>query len=114
MSSSIREALKGHKNNISCWKYLPYSCDDLKIYLESLFEPWMTWDNYGYYQHDKWDDNDLTTWKWNIDHIIPQSDLPYLTMEDDNFNKCWEFKNLRPYNAKQNVLYGIGRKRHLC
>lgn len=33
---------------------------------------------------------------WEIYHIIPQSNLPYQTMTDDNFQKCWALDNLNP------------------
>jgi hypothetical protein len=66
----------------------------------------MTWENHGAYQSSKWDDNDISTWKWQIDHIIPQHKLPYSSMEDENFKKCWALENLRPYSAKQNLLDG--------
>ena len=49
---------------------------------------------------------------WHIDHIIPQSLLPYSSMEDDNFKKCWALSNLRPLSAKQNLLDGANRIRH--
>lgn len=110
VSTVIRAAI--YKNYKSCLKYLPYSFLELKLYLETLFEPWMNWQNYGVYKNDTWDDNDCSTWKWNIDHIIPQSDLPYISMEDDNFKKCWALDNLRPYSAKQNILDGANRLRH--
>jgi hypothetical protein len=32
-------------------------------------------------------------------------------MTDENFQKCWALKNLRPYSAKQNVIDGTGRLR---
>lgn len=96
----------------SILKFLPYSIDELKSHIEKQFEPWMTWKNYGTYRADIWDDNDPATWSWNIDHIIPQSDLPYISMEDDNFKKCWMLDNLRPYSAKQNLLDGITKIRH--
>jgi uncharacterized protein YerC len=102
----------GSKYGHSILEYLPYTIIELKIYLESLFEPWMTWNNYGTYRKEGWDDNDSSTWKWNIDHIIPHSDLPYTSMEDENFQKCWELSNLRPYSAKQNLLDGMTRVRH--
>lgn len=92
------------KNNESCLKYLEYDIKDLKDHLEKQFEAWMTWDNYGKYSAQTWDDNDPSTWTWNIDHIIPQSKLPYTSMEDDNFKKCWSLDNLRPLSAKQNLI----------
>lgn len=72
----------------------------------------MNWENYGKYRSNVWNDNDQSTWTWNIDHIIPQSDLPYASMEDNNFQVCWALKNLRPYSSKQNVLDGVTRNRH--
>ena len=73
----------------------------------------MNWNNRGIYKVNTWQDNDVSTWKWNIDHIIPQSCLPYTSMEDDNFKKCWALENLRPYSAKLNVLDGVLRARHI-
>jgi hypothetical protein len=69
----------------------------------------MNWNNYGIYYTNLWNDNDPSTWVWNIDHIIPQSKLPYTSMEDDNFKKCWALDNLRPYSAKQNIIDGNKR-----
>ena len=106
VSSSVRKSLlrlKSKKNG-SVWKHLPYTYTELKLHLESLFEPWMTWDNHGAYHVDKWNDSDPSTWTWNIDHIIPQSALLYTSMDDENFKKCWALENLRPYSAKQNIL----------
>lgn len=99
------------KNGISCVKYLSYTMEELKIHLKSLFESWMTWDNQGKYNPKTWDDNDSSTWTWQIDHIIPQYRLPYVSMEDGNFKKCWALENLRPLSAKQNLLDGVNRIR---
>jgi|SRR5579859_5617953 len=115
ISASISYYLKRNnssKNNQSINKYLNYSIEDLKKHLLSQFEPWMNWDNYGIYNVKMWKDNNLSTWTWQIDHIIPQSDLPYTSMNDNNFKKCWSLDNLRPYNSKQNFLDGITRVRH--
>ena len=96
----------------SIMKYLPYNVQDLKKHLESSFEPWMNWNNYGRYMGSSWNDNDPTTWTWQIDHIIPQSDLPYQSMRDENFLKAWSLDNLRPLSAKRNCLDGSNRIRH--
>jgi hypothetical protein len=100
------------KNGESCLSFLPYSIEELRSHLEAQFEPWMTWDNHGRYIKSKWDDSNLETWNWQIDHIIPQSDLPYSSMEEDNFKRCWDLSNLRPFSAKQNNLDGTGKTRH--
>jgi len=82
---------------------LPYSIIELKKHIESQFEPWMNWENWGVYNPETWDDNDDSTWTWHIDHIVPQCNFPYSSMEDNNFKKCWALSNLRPYSAKHNV-----------
>lgn len=108
-SSLVRTALQRNgfsKKGLSILKYLPYSIEELKLHLEHQFEPWMTWDNYGVYKVSIWDDNNQSTWTWQLDHIIPQSKLPYTSMEDDNFKKCWSLDNLRPLSEKQNIIEG--------
>lgn len=115
ISHTIRRALKNNnssKNGKSILKYLLYTIQELKEHLEKQFEPWMNWNNYGVYKRAHWNDNDQATWTWNIDHIIPQSQLLYSSMEDDNFKKCWALENIRPYSSKQNLLDGITRVRH--
>ena len=112
ISRIISFRLKSSKCNESTSKYFEYSFSELKLHLESLFEPWMSWKNYGLYNSKTWDDNNSSTWSWQLDHITPQSDLPYTSMVDINFKKCWSLDNLRPYSAKQNVLDGANRTRH--
>lgn len=109
---AIKNTLKRLKNGVSINKYLPYSIEELKDHLEQQFESWMTWDNQGIYDSKTWNDYDSLTWTWQLDHIIPQSDLPYTSMADDNFKKCWAFDNLRPLSAKINVSEGPARIRH--
>ena len=112
ISGHIRGALKrfgSSKYGSSCLKYLGYSIKELKDHLENQFDPWMNWNNHGSYNTTTWDDNDKFTWIWQIDHIIPQSKLPFISMEDDNFKKCWSLENLRPYSAKQNIIDGNKR-----
>lgn len=77
---------------------LPYTMEDLKIHLEKQFESWMNWDNWGPY---------TTKYKtWQIDHIIPQSKLPFTEVEDTNFLKCWDLTNLRPFETQANLRKG--------
>jgi hypothetical protein len=87
--------------------------EELKEYLEKQFSlpgnECMSWQNQGKYNPKTWKDDDISTWVWNIDHIIPQSKLPYTSMEEDNFKICWALENLRPYSAKQNIMDGNRR-----
>jgi len=107
ISKSVSGALKNNyssKYNKSILKYLPYTIMDLKIHLESLFEPWMNWNNHGVYNINTWDDSDSSTWTWQIDHIEPHKNFKYLDMECDEFKKCWSLNNLRPLSSKQNNI----------
>jgi len=83
----FRDAHTGKRS--STWEHLPYTPMQLREHLESQFEDWMTWDNYGSH--------------WHIDHIYPQSRLPYDSMEHPNFQKCWRLENLRPLCATENL-----------
>lgn len=107
-----RLKVNGGKKNDSCLKYLSYTIQDLKQHLENKFESWMSWNNHGRYCSKTWNDQDSSTWTWQIDHIVPASILPYKSMEDENFIKCWALENLRPLSAKQNVIDGTKRIRH--
>jgi hypothetical protein len=116
VSRSINVFLKAHghsKNKKSIVNYIPYSIQELKQHIEKQFEPWMTWDNHGRYKPETWDDNDTTTWKWNIDHIVPHSTFNYTSMEDQAFKECWALSNLRPLSAKRNIIEGTTRARHI-
>jgi len=101
ISRSVNAALKiigSSKRGESILKYLPYTINNLKKHLESQFEPWMNWGNFGAY-----DKNRKT---WQIDHIIPQVSLPYNSMAHLNFQKCWSINNLRPLEAMENMKKG--------
>jgi hypothetical protein len=107
ISKSIFRILKENgssKKGLSIINFLQYTLKSLRDHIEKQFEDWMTWDNWGML--------DASSWKWNLDHIIPQSDLPYTSMTDENFKKCWALENLRPYSAKQNIIDGVTRVRH--
>ena len=112
LSKSIGNILKsngGSKQNKSISEFLPYTVKEFKQHIESLFEPWMNWNNQGRYIKNTWKNDDQSTWVWNLDHIIPQTKLPFKSMEEDNFKKCWSLENLRPYSAKQNMIDGNRR-----
>ena len=111
-SVRIRNILKGQglsKGCSSTWKHLPYTKLQLKQHIEAQFEPWMNWNNLGPYKKDTWNDNDPTTWTWNLDHIIPASLFNYQTMNDPSFQECWALSNLRPLSSKQNINEGNRR-----
>ena len=114
INRSIHKFLKarGNSKKGSLRDHLPFTIEDLKSHLESLFEPWMSWDNWGVYNHKTWNDADKSTWTWNLDHIIPHSKFKYSSISDISFRKCWDLSNLRPLSSKQNFLDGVRRERH--
>jgi len=65
-------------------------CDpkELKNKIESQFEIWMSWDNYGYGKN-----------KWVIDHIIPLSSA---TNEEELYKLC-HYSNLQPLSWEENM-----------
>lgn len=76
----------------STFKILPFTLNELKIHLESLFTKNMNWSNYG---------------EWHIDHIIPLSYFKYTSINSINFLKCWSLKNLRPMWKTNRVIDGV-------
>lgn len=72
------------------------SFEEFKIYLETKFEPWMSWDNKG---NPK--DGILTPNKsWDIDHIIP---LASATNEEELIKLC-HYSNLQPLCSYYNRI----------
>lgn len=115
----FRSLVKAHlkkynisKKSKSIKNIMPYTIHKLREHLESQFEPWMNWDNWGKYNSENWNDNDASTWTWQIDHIVPASTFKYTSMEDEEFKKCWSLENLRPLSAKQNIIDGASKIRH--
>lgn len=81
-------ALKGNYKSGSAVKDLGCSINELRKYLESKFEPGMSWDNYGFYG-------------WHIDHIKPLSSFD-LTDREQILKAC-HYTNLQPLWAKDNL-----------
>ena len=107
ISRNIRQNLKKRnisKNNRSCIDLIGYTIKELKMYLGSLFEPWMNWNNYGKYNKKTWEDHNQTTWTWQIDHIVPQSLFNF--SDQTQIRDCWKLSNLRPLSSKQNLIKG--------
>jgi len=81
----------GSKHGESVMKYLPYTIEQLKEHLESQFVEGMSWENRT---------------EWHLDHVKPQSLLPYDSMSHPNFQKCWALSNLQPLWAADNMSKG--------
>lgn len=87
LSKIVRHSLKS-KGVDKCKKseeIIGLSRKDFKIYIESKFEDWMSWENYGLY-------NGELNHGWDIDHIIPISSA---TTEEEII-KLNHYINLQP------------------
>lgn len=87
LRSRIGNALRGNKKPGSAVRDLGCSVEELKVYLESKFQPGMSWDNYGYRG-------------WHIDHIKPLASFD-LTDRQQFLQAC-HYTNLQPLWAKDN------------
>ena len=88
-----------NKNN-KYQQILGTSFPELKKYIESKWEPWMNWNNYGLYKTNEYNVG------WDIDHIIPTSSAN--TKEE--LLKLLHHTNLQPLcsninrNVKRNLI----------
>lgn len=76
---------KGLEKKVRSQSILGCSFEDFKKYLESKFEPWMTWENYGLY-------NGELNYGWDIDHITPISSA----INEEDIIKLNNYQNLQP------------------
>lgn len=94
LSAGIRDTLKRGEKRGTRWELMVgYSVDALMRHLERLFQPGMSWKNYG-------------RGGWHIDHIIPRSAFNYETPEDIDFRRCWALDNLQPLWEFDNISKG--------
>lgn len=82
---------------ISTSKYLGCNAKEFRSYIESKFESWMSWNNYGYGEG-----------KWVLDHIIPVS--TYKKDVNGNFDynseynqRLLHYTNLQPLEFIENL-----------
>jgi hypothetical protein len=84
---NIRAVMKknGFSKKSKTSEILGCSYDEFKQHMESLWEPWMSWENYGLY-------NGEVNYGWDIDHIIPSSSA----VTEDDVIKLNHYTNLKP------------------
>jgi hypothetical protein len=90
IKSSIKR--KGFKKNGKTEIILGIDYETFKNHLKSLWEPWMSWDNYGLYKKDTFN------YGWDIDHIIPTSSAK----TEEELYKLNHYTNLKPLCSKVN------------
>lgn len=68
LRKKIRKSLtqNGYTKNSKTYDILGCSYKDFKLYIESRWEDWMNWDNYGLH-------NGKGNYGWDFDHIVPLS-----------------------------------------
>jgi len=82
--SKFRKSFNGYKSKKTN-EILGCSFEDFKMYLESKFEDWMTWENRGLY-------NGELNYGWDIDHIIPLSSAE----TEEDIIRLNHYTNLQP------------------
>lgn len=81
----------GYSKKSHTYDILGCPFQEFKQHLESLWEPWMNWENYGKY-------NGELNHGWDIDHIIPMASAK--TQED--VIRLNHYTNLQPLCSKVN------------
>jgi hypothetical protein len=89
IGNSLRN--KNYKKVSKTHEILGCSFEEFKEYLESKFEPWMTWDNRGLY-------NGTPEYGWDIDHVIPTSS----STTEEELIRLNHYTNLRPLCSYNN------------
>lgn len=94
ISSLLSNTFKntGHKKTSKTSIILGCTLDEFRQHIESQFEPWMTWDNYGCKSPSGPD----TT--WDLDHIIPVSSA----VNEDDIKRLNHYTNFQPLCSFQN------------
>lgn len=87
VSNLIRHSfkLKFKRKSERTEKILGCNVEEFRDYIQSKFEPWMNWNNYGLY-------NGTLNFGWDIDHIIPIS----LAKTEEDLYRINNYKNLQP------------------
>jgi hypothetical protein len=90
--SRLWQVLKAKTGSVS--SSLGCKTYELRLYLESKFEDWMSWDNYGD--------------RWEIDHIRPLSSFDLTNKEE--FAIACHYTNLQPLCKRKNRSKGAKRE----
>ena len=87
----LRSALKQNTKSGSAIRNLGCTLTQFKTYIESLWQPGMTWANYG-------------PKGWHIDHIKPLSS--FVLTDETQLKEACNFRNLQPLWAEDNLSKG--------
>lgn len=93
LRTRINIAIRNNAKSGSTLRLLGCSILELKTHIESLFQPGMTWSNWGF-GHDK----------WHIDHRRPCASFDLTDPEQQR--QCFHWSNLQPLWQKDNLSKG--------
>lgn len=86
LRTRLYKAVKGIAKCDRTVHLLGCSIESFKLYLESLFQERMNWDNYG---------------QWHIDHIMPCAIFDLSNPEHQK--RCFHFSNMQPLWCQDNL-----------
>lgn len=89
LRSRLWHAIRNGQKAGSAVKDLGCSVEEFTVYIASLFEPGMSWDNWG---------------EWHLDHVKPLASFD-LTQRDQFLAAC-HYTNLQPLWAADNLCKG--------
>ena len=89
----VRLALKGFDKSASTMELIGCTPDELRKHIESLFQPWMTWENQG-------------AGGWDIDHI--KACFHFNLADPEQQRACFNWSNLQPLEHIANIKKGAG------
>lgn len=89
----------GYKKTSKTFLILGCTFEEFKTHLESKFEDWQNWDNYGLY-------NGSANYGWDIDHITPNSSA----ITEDELIKLNHYTNLKPLCSYTNRVLKKAKK----
>ena len=88
---NLKRVIKNTNHYYKSEGVLGCSFIEFKLYLESKFKPWMTWENQGKY-------NGELNFGWDLDHIIPISSAK----TEEDVIKLNHYSNYQPLCSKIN------------
>lgn len=101
LSENIRNLIKnsikykGVKKNTKTFNILGCDIEKFKQHIESLWEPWMNWDNYGNPKYGILESNK----SWYFDHIIPKKN----GTTEEELIKLNHYTNFQPLCGYYNI-----------
>ena len=87
----LLKALKGFDKSAPTMELVGCTPDELRRHIESLFEPWMNWENQG-------------LGGWDIEHIKACSNFNMVNPEQQR--ACFNWRNLQPLEHIANIKKG--------